>query len=545
MRLPFRLLAVALTFTAASAEAGAEMALPTGSELEAAGARIGTVTVRRLNIFDPTDPREDYALYRFANHLHIVTREDVIRRELLFREGDLYRQGVIDESERNLRALDVIYHIEIRPVAWHDGVVDLEVSTQDTWTLRPSAHIARAGGNTITSFSFSEMNLLGRMKNLLVERRNDIDRTTTGITYADPRLFGTRFFLNANYSDNSDGISRSLGVGRPFFSLDSRWSVIAAGQHLKQTSRLFRDGDAVSEFGQTTDTMNFSYAFSSGLQDSRVRRYGFGYGYLRNVFLQEVGDAGFGVPGLGPPDSQKFSGPYFTFRSLHSHFIEVTNYNKFDREEDFNLGNDLSLLAQASLRTFGAERSELVFSLADSLGVPLGDAVNLFFSFSLSGRTGEGEVSNAVLMETIESYWRMTSHQTLYARTAFDAGIHLDRQNQFLLGGDNGLRGYPTRQFAGDRRFLLTLEHRYFGDWEILRLVRIGLAGFADLGDAWYGATGESFSDLHPDLGFGFRFAVTRSSIANVSRLDLAYSVDAAQTNSPRFQILFGTALKF
>jgi hypothetical protein len=38
---------------------------------------------------------------------------------------------------------------------------------------------------------------------------------------------------------------------------------------------------------------------------------------------------------------------------------------------------------------------------------------------------------------------------------------------------------------------------------------------------------------------------VVRSSVASIGRLDLAYSVDADQTDSPRFQILFGTALKF
>lgn len=566
MRSPIRFPAVALTIlVAVKAGAVAEAPLPSGRELEAAGARIGTIRIHRLNIFDPTDPKEDYRLYRLANRLHIMTREQAIRRELLFREGDPYRQDLINETERNLRNLNIIRHVRIRPVAYHDGLVDLEVSSQDTWTLRPSVHISRAGGDTATSFSFSELNLLGRVKVLQINRRNEIDRSTTGLLYSDPRLFGSRLSLNAFYDDSSDGVSRGLALSRPFFALGSRWSMNASAQHLEQTSRLFEDGDTVSEFRQFSESLNFSYAFSTGYRDDRVRRYGFGYGYLRNVFTQEPGDEGF-CPDPRPddcipvPHSQKFSGPFFALQRLKSRFIKVTNYNKFDREEDFNLGNELSLTTQLSLRSLGADRSEAIVSLADAFGVSLSESANLFFSLSLTGRAGAGEVSNVIsseaaesyrrisnvtFSEAAESYWRMTSHQTLYTRLAFDAGIHLDGENQLLLGGETGLRGYPTRQFAGDRRLLFTLEHRYFGDWEILRLFRIGFASFADVGDAWYGSDGEKLSDLHPDFGFGLRFAVIRSSVASVSRLDLAYSVDAGQTDSPRLQILFGTALKF
>jgi len=540
IRLPAVALAILATLTAGAV---AQVPLPSGPELEAAGARIGTIQIHPLNIFDPSDPKEDHPVFRFANRLHIVTREQVIRRELLFREGDPYRQEIIDETERNLRALNVIYHVRIRPVAYHDGLVDLEVSTQDTWTLRPSVRIARAGGDTVMGFSLSELNLLGRMKILQLSRRNDIDRTTTGLLYSDPRLFGSRLALNASYSDNSDGVSRGLDLSRPFFALDSRWSMKASGHHVEQTSKLFKDGDTISEFREISESLDFSYGFSGGYRHGRVRRYGFGYGYLRNVFSQRNGDDGFGQIPL--PEDRKISGPYFTFQRIRPRFIEVTNYNKFDREEDFNLGSDFSLTTQLSLRSFGADRSEVVFSAAENLGVPLAPSANLFFSLSLAGRAGSGEVSNLIFSEAAESYWRMTSRQTLYTRLAFDAGIHLDGENQLLLGGETGLRGYPTRQFAGDRRLLLTLEHRYFWDREILELVRIGFASFADVGDAWYGSNGEDLSDLHSDFGFGLRFAVTRSSVASIARLDLAYSVDARQTDSSRVQVLFGTALKF
>ena len=183
-------------------------------------------------------------------------------------------------------------------------------------------------------------------------------------------------------------------------------------------------------------------------------------------------------------------------------------------------------------------------NFGDSLGIPLSQKANFFYTGQLSGRVGGGETRNVVLSQILETYWRATFRQTFYARLGMDVGINLDEQSQFLLGGDNGLRGYPTRQFAGDRRLLLTLEHRFFSNVEVLRLVRLGAAGFVDIGNAWYGSR-QSFSDLHPDFGIGLRFAVNRASVATIGRLDLAYSVDAEETDSPKLQLLFGTGLKF
>lgn len=45
--------------------------LPSFAELQAAGARIGRIHVVTQDIFDLADPRENNALYRFANRLHV------------------------------------------------------------------------------------------------------------------------------------------------------------------------------------------------------------------------------------------------------------------------------------------------------------------------------------------------------------------------------------------------------------------------------------------------------------------------------------------
>src|SRR6187549_3141674 len=89
-------------FGAAPLFAMAADAQPTFAELEVQGARIGEVRIDARNIFDLDDPREDNWLFRAANALHIRTRPEVIRRDLLFRPGERVSARLIEETERLL-----------------------------------------------------------------------------------------------------------------------------------------------------------------------------------------------------------------------------------------------------------------------------------------------------------------------------------------------------------------------------------------------------------------------------------------------------------
>jgi hypothetical protein len=117
--------------------------VPSFAQLEARGARIGTVTVESQNIFDLDDPSENNSLFRLANAVHVRTRPEVIRRLLLFKTGDPLTVQAIDETERIMRANHFIYDVVISPVSIHDGIVDIGITTRDTWSLDRDAMRAR------------------------------------------------------------------------------------------------------------------------------------------------------------------------------------------------------------------------------------------------------------------------------------------------------------------------------------------------------------------------------------------------------------------
>src|SRR5262249_11539462 len=132
------------TATQASADATAAP-VPPDEELERAGAIVGEIYVDAQDIFDLNDPKEDKVLFRAANQLHITTRDSVVLQQLLFHSGDLYSARLLQESERILRSARYLYDASVRPIAYHDGRVDVAVTTRDVWTLNPGISFGRHG----------------------------------------------------------------------------------------------------------------------------------------------------------------------------------------------------------------------------------------------------------------------------------------------------------------------------------------------------------------------------------------------------------------
>lgn len=114
-----------------------------------------------------------------------------------------------------------------------------------------------------------------------------------------------------------------------------------------------------------------------------------------------------------------------------------------------------------------------------------------------------------------------------------------------MLGGEEGLRGYPLRYQSGTRRALFSVEERYFSDLFVWRLFRVGAAAFVDVGRAWGGG---SVNARNPgwlsNVGFGLRIANSRSAFNNVLHVDLAFPLNATP-DIKRVQVLIKTKVSF
>jgi outer membrane protein assembly factor BamA len=497
--------------------------IPSSERLEEMGATVGKIVLLKENVFDPSQPGEDRWLYRLANRWHIVTRDSVIRQQLLFREGDRFSKRLLEESARLLRENAYLYTATVEPLSYEDGVVDIVVRTRDLWTLMPGASVSRSGGENEWRVSLSEKNLIGRGARLRSSYEEDVDRQTTTFEFSD-RNFGHSWVSVAlGLSDKSDGNTSQLDVVRPFYALDTRWS---AGFNVfddEREDRLYELGEEVAEYQHESDYYTAFGGWSKGLQDGRVRRWTAGVVYDSQDF-SEVADPELPA---AVPENRRLVYPYIALELLEDDFEITSNRDQIGRPEDFYMGKQLTASLGYAAEAFGSDRDSIVYSVEASRG--LGDINHkaLLLSAAASGRVDDGDAVNTVTEGSARYYNQISDKRLFFMTLDARVGQELDLENPIELGGDTGLRGYPLRYQAGDASLLFTIEQRYYTDWYPFRLFRVGGAVFADVGRTWGDnpVGGDSLGWLK-DVGFGLRFGPTRGGDHKVIHMDIAFPLD-------------------
>jgi len=516
--------------------------LPSDSELEAAGAVIGNIDLDIRNIFDESDAREANGLYWLANHLHIRTKHATIKAQLLFASGDKYLARKLAETERALRLLTYIYDARVVPVRYADGKVDIKVITKDVWTLSPGISFGRAGGSNSTNFNLQDSNFLGWGKGLEISHGSTVDRTSTSVDWTDPNVLGSRWTSDLTYADSSDGMQRSLKVARPFYSLDAPWSAKITAVKFDRTISRYNLGDIVDQFNDNESSYELSGGISSGLTDGWTKRLTFGMRYDRNIFLPTPVTS---MPARQLPPDRTLSYPFVGFDVLQDKYQKVGDENQIGRTEDLYFGTEVKGEVGLSNSAFGADRNAIMLAAKALRGIEITGLQQLFLTSAFSSRIEDGRARNLRADAGAKYYWRWRTDWLLYAALSGTVTDSLDPDMQLLLGGDNGLRGYPLRYESGTSRALFTVEQRFYTDWYPFRLVRVGGAIFADVGRTWgSGVIGNSNPGLLRDVGFGLRLGNTRSGLGNVLHIDFAFPLNNL-VGIQRFQVLVQTMQSF
>jgi hypothetical protein len=500
-----------------------DASLPTDSQLTSQGVRVGEVRIKSRDLFDQEARDDDTAFSRLANHLHIATREATIENQLLFRSGDLYQPGLLAESARILRDSRYLRDASIRPVAVHDGVVDVEVTTQDVWTFTPSVTFGRSGGANHSGFEVEELNLFGTGTQLGLGFKSDIDRDSKYIHYHDRQLGSSWWDLSAEFSDNSDGRFAQVGLERPFYALDTRW---AGGVSLLDDQRVdsrYDLGEIVDRFATHERRATIYFGGSEGLVDGWVRRISTGL---------TVDDHSFeAVPGADPtqllPSDRNLVYPWVGAEWVQDSFRTARNRDQIEKTEDYSLGWRASARLGFASTQFGSDRDAAVLSARLSKGLTFGDRQSVQFGLNADGRIESGSLTGGLLEAESRYYFRQSQRRLFFMNLSASAGTDLDVDQQVLLGGDSGLRGYPLRYQAGTGRWLFTAEQRFFTDWYPLQLFNVGGAVFYDMGSTWgRDPLGTPSRGLLRDVGFGLRLGNSRSALGNVLHLDVAFPLD-------------------
>jgi hypothetical protein len=485
------------------------------------GPRIRRIRIETENVFQDA---ESSLLARVADSLHGVTRSEVIRRELLFTEGDVFDASRVAETERNLRQLGLFRTVTIstEPVEGVEGEVDVVVHTHDSWTTELSGSLGRAGGQSNYGISIEEKNLFGLGKKVSLAVAQRPDRSTRQILYSDQQFLGRRLGLDLFYNSNSDGDRRYFALTSGFRSLDSPAGGTLLYDQGSRKTRLYSGGSEVARFGMDTRFFEVSAGRRLSLEDDRpvVRLYA---GYRRE-------EAKFGAierepEGFALPDERRFGFFFARVQLARPEFAVENDVGYFLRDEDFDLGGALSFELGYSPAVMGAEAAAgAALRLSRGIHIPGGFLIG---TLAAETRTRSGSFENTLVEGELFGMWRPTaaSRQTVVGRALVTVGDRLDREVQVEADGANGLRAYRLHAFAGDRRLILNLEDRVRLTSELLHLFVLGAAAFVDAGYAWPLGAPVRLSDLRVDAGVGLRVGLPRASRHALFRFDLAYAL--------------------
>jgi hypothetical protein len=484
-------------------------------------------------------------IFRAANFLHIDTKEEVIRRELLVREGDPADPFLIEESERNLRALPYIREVKILATPAPQGQVDLAVQTQDTWTTQPRASFTLGGGSSRTAFGIVETNVLGYGKQVRLLYRSGLDRNSLLFAYVDPRLLGTRWAGFGDYQITSDGHVAEGGLQYPFFSIETP---LAGGSAYSNRSEIDKEfshfGDEIASFRRELELSTTRLGHRLEISDAdTLWRAGLFYIYED----ERYSDLSPGSPPELLPANQRLSEPGIFLHREEIRYVREHHLNLFDRTEDVNLGNAFDGQIGYSWEELGARADEPILTAWDRQGFDFGPGRKAFLFGLITGRYEGGDLHNAVAeIEGIAYYrWYLFFEQTLVSRVKTDLARNLDKDTQLFLGNFNGLRGFDTRQFVGEKRFTFNLEDRLFFVNDLFHLVSLGAVVFFDSGYVWAPNQGVDFRDLATSVGIGLRIDAPRSSGEALFSLDIGFPLTngGSGAHGPGITITTGQAI--
>jgi hypothetical protein len=485
-----------------------------------------------LEVFEKRDP-----VPSFVNIFHATTRHYVVEREILLRPGEPYRQALIDDSIRNLRALPQLSLVlTLTTQGSEPDRVRLVVITKDVWSLRPNWDL-QLTSNGLQSLSAqpAETNLAGTHQIVSGNFILQPNSLTLGVGYANPRLVGTHLLVQpiANVilnvpTEKPEGSYGGLIVGQPLYSPLTGWAWDAevswvdyiARRYVNAALSLYEDpatGKSVPfayrasqyntqytitrSFGWTTKhdlTLGFSVnkieypatppELATALPPCTLPKSGAACTYdartLQDFILSNV------------PVSDNRVGPFLQYHTYSKRYARLLDFDTLGLQEDFRLGHDVYLNVYPVLHALGSSRDFVGFDGALQYTVQMGDglarvAVESIAEVQTSGQCpahlGAVAPPGPLCDSSIEPALHLVSPTALIGRFVFDAHLLYRFSNSLtqeeFLGGDTRLRGYPASYFFGYDVLDSNLEFRT-RSVDILT-AQVGVVGFYDVGDAF------------------------------------------------------------
>jgi hypothetical protein len=459
--------------------------------------KIRKIEIQRLNVFGANIQNPSYfnpqGFQKFLNKTHINTRENIIRKNLLFVEGDILSPLTLSDNERILRLLPYIDDARIIVVPVSEQEADILVITKDVYSL--GANYDYKGLNK-GSFWLFEKNLFGAGHDFEVEFPYNLkssDSPGLGLIYKVNNISKSFINLNLNFYNGLGKRNYGISLSRSLVSSTTKYS------------------GGISIMTEDLDTLINPEPFKHNLQDywlarsflinkESVSRIVLGARYLNNNVFERP---------LINPNSYHALQQYRLF--LGSISLSVQKYYKtnliygYGRTEDIPYGGLVSL-------TMGSEYNEFKNRFYGAADISFGrsyENVGYFYTTAGYGTfVKNNHTDQGVLLMRMKYFSNLINMGKFMIRNFvnidYTRGFDRYTDEYLQVEKENWVSGFKNDSLRGAQRVAIGLESVVFSNRNIYGF-RFALFCFANM--AFLAGTNQVLSNgnILSGLGLGIR----------------------------------------
>ena len=471
------------------------------SFVDYSGRRIRKIEIKRMNVFGSNINTPDFydpnKIEKLLNKTHVNTNENIIRKNLLFHEGDTISPLTFSDNERFIRQLPYIDDARILIVPVSDSEADVIVITKDIYSLGGKVSLSGFDKGSVSVF---ERNIFGMGHEFGIEVPYDSefrDSPGFGANYQVNNLIKTFTNLKIYFYD---------GLGKKTYGFDLSRNLVSAATK-------YAGGISVREMftSDDLDSLPIPAPVKYNLQD---------YWLLRSFLLDNESVSRL-ILGARYTNNNVFAHPFILPESYHnlqkykmflgSVSFSVQKYYKanliygYGRTEDIPYGGLLNLTLGKEINEFKS-RTYLGSSLSvgesfSRLGYFYGSAG--FGTFLNEGKTEQGILLLRTSFISNLSYLGRSRIRN-FANIDYTRGFDRYSDEYLDFKSENGFSGFRNDSTGNSQRLSLSIESVVFSPVNFYGF-RFAVFGFADFGFLFGTNDFVGSGDILSSIGFGVR----------------------------------------
>jgi hypothetical protein len=469
------------------------------------GRRIRNIIVTRLNVFgadvDNPDLYKPGKGQKFLNKTHANTRESIIRKYLLFSEGDTLSPVTLSDNERILRDLSFIYDARIKVIPVSHEEADIQVITKDVYSLGGDYSPSGLKKGSISVF---ESNLFGSGHEFGISVPYDNSASDSPgfmAHYLIDNIASSFVNFNIFYKDGIGNKSYGADLQRKFISHTTKY---AGGISIHN---VWKDVD-MDEFRKPEhyNVQDYWLARSFLLNRELLTRLIIGTRYTNNNVFER--------PEILPDSYYELQNYRLLLGSVAlstGKYFKANLVHGYGRSEDIPYGGMMKV-------TIGKENNEFknrTYAGSElSMGYSFPDFGYMYASAGLGAFVNHRNTEQGIMSVKLKYFSNLipvgSSMIRNFIRFDYTRGFDRNTDEHLQYFSDNGFSGIRNDSVKGEQRITLNFESVLFSPVNVYGF-RFAFFGFADF--SALAGTNQIIANGTPLSGIGIGIRVRNDNL--------------------------------